>query len=392
MAFTHECDVAIVGGGLAGSLIALALAERRPDVRVLLVESGDRFGGNHVWSFFDADVAREDRWLLSALVVHAWPGYDVAFPAHRRGFGTPYYSIDSERLDAVVRARLPAAALLTGQRALACSANAVVLDDGDRIDAGGVIDARGPGDLSKLRVGWQKFVGREIEVPAGHGLTRPVVMDATVTQLDGYRFVYCLPFSPTRVFVEDTYYSDTPELNAGALSRRIDAYVEARGWKQGDGSGRNEPLREERGALPVVIGGDFESYWRSGGAKVAKAGARAALFHPTTGYSLPDAVRLAVRIADAPDLSGAALHDLTHEAAAAAWQDRGFYRMLDAMLFDAALPEQRYRVLERFYRLSPALIRRFYAAQSTRGDKARVLVGRPPVPFWRAVRAVRGLR
>ena len=47
------------------------------------------------------------------------------------------------------------------------------------------------------------------------------------------------------------------------------------------------------GALPVAMGGDFDAYWRSGGAKVAKAGARAGLFHPTTGYSLPQAVRLA---------------------------------------------------------------------------------------------------
>ena len=34
---------------------------------------------------------------------------------------------------------------------------------------------------------------------------------------------------------------------------------------------------------------------------------------------------------------------------AARWQERGFYRMLDAMLFKAAEPEERYRILERFY-------------------------------------------
>ena len=138
-----------------------------------------------------------------------------------------------------------------------------------------------------------------------------------------------------------------------------------------------------------MIGGNFDAYWRSGGAKVAKAGARAALFHPTTGYSLPDAVRLAIAIADAPDLSGAALHDLTYDHAKAAWDDRRFYRMLDAMLFRAADPDARYRVLERFYRLRPGLIGRFYAARSTLADKLRVLTGRPPVPFWRAVRVVR---
>ncbi|WP_375285893.1 lycopene beta-cyclase CrtY [Sphingomonas sp.] len=389
MAATISCDLAIVGGGLAGSLIALALHQRRPELSLRLIEAGETLGGNHVWSFFDADVARDDRWLLTPLVCHAWPEYEVAFPAHRRVLRQPYYSIESERLDAVVRRMLPPEAIVSGRKVSAASATAVVMADGDRIEARGVIDARGPADMSMLELGWQKFVGREIEVPDGHRLERPLVMDATVAQHDGYRFVYCLPFSPTRVFVEDTYYSDKPDLNIGALNRRIDVYAEARGWHVPAGA---NDLRSERGALPVVIGGDFEGYWRAGGARVAKAGARAGLFHPTTGYSLPDAVRLAVKIAEAPDLSGAALHDLTHDHARAAWDDRKFYRMLDAMLFRAAAPEARYKVLERFYRLRPGLIGRFYAARSTRADKIRVLAGRPPVPIGRAFRALRNVK
>ena len=392
MAATHTCDLAIVGGGLAGSLIALALAEKRPDVSVRLIEGGETFGGNHIWSFFDADVAKADRWLLTPLICHAWPDYDVAFPAHSRTLKQPYYSIESERLDAVVRAKLPTEALVTGRKVSATSPTAVVFADGDRIEARGVIDARGPGDVSMLEVGWQKFVGREIEVPGGHGIERPMVMDATVTQYDGYRFVYLLPFSPTRLFVEDTYYADKPDLNAGALHRRIEVYAESKGWTVGPDWPANAARREERGALPVVIGGDFEAYWRSGGAKVAKAGARAGLFHPTTGYSLPDAVRLAVKIAGTPDLSGAALHALTYDHAKAAWDARRFYRMLDAMLFRAADPEARYKVLERFYRLRAGLIGRFYAARSTRADKLRVLSGKPPVPFWRAVRVIRDMK
>ena len=385
MAAIHHCDLAIVGGGLSGGLIALALAEKRPDLDVRLIEGGESFGGNHIWSFFDSDVAKDDRWLLAPLVCHAWPAYDVAFPGHARTLRQPYYSIESDRLDAVLRERLKPAALMTGQKVLACSATAVVLADGDRIEAAGVIDARGAADLSTLDVGWQKFVGRELDVEGGHGVPHPMVMDARVPQHDGYRFVYLLPFSDTRIFVEDTYYSDGASLNVGALTRRIDVYAEQRGW-------RFTPTgREERGALPVAIGGNFDAYWRGGGAKVAKAGVRAGLFHPTTGYSLPDAVRLAVRIAAAADLSGEALHALTYDHAKAAWDGRRFYRMLDAMLFRAADPDGRYRVLERFYRLRAGLIRRFYAARSTRADKLRLLVGRPPVPFWRAVRVVRNL-
>ena len=56
---------------------------------------------------------------------------------------------------------------------------------------------------------------------------------------------------------------------------------------------------------------------------------------------------------------------------------RGFYRMLDRMLFKAAEPAERYRVLERFYPLDPQLIGRFYAGRSTMMDKARILTGKP---------------
>ena len=60
------------------------------------------------------------------------------------------------------------------------------------------------------------------------------------------------------------------------------------------------------------------------------------------------------------------------------------------MLFGAAAPEARWRVLERFYRLSAPLIERFYAGNSTLADRARILAGKPPVPLGDAVAALAG--
>jgi lycopene beta-cyclase len=234
-----------------------------------------------------------------------------------------------------------------------------------------------------LDLGWQKFVGREYRFSEPHKVDRPVIMDATVDQSEGYRFVYCLPFSETRMLVEDTYYSDTPELDAAATGNRLDAYVAKRRWKAA------EVEREETGVLPVAMGGDFGAFWRVGGARVAKFGLRGGFFHPTTGYTLPDAVRTASVLVKQRDYNGADLHNLFERESANLWKKRDFYRTLNTLLFRAAAPSERYKVLERFYRLDPALIARFYAGQSTMLDRMRILSGKPPVPVGKAVTALK---
>ena len=94
-------------------------------------------------------------------------------------------------------------------------------------------------------------------------------------------------------------------------------------------------------------------------------------------------------MADAGIAEGKALHELLHRYARIEWRRRGFYRMLSKMLFKAAEPGERYRILERFYRLDEKLIARFYAGQSRPVDRARVLMGKPPVPVGRAIQALR---
>jgi lycopene beta-cyclase len=64
--------------------------------------------------------------------------------------------------------------------------------------------------------------------------------------------------------------------------------------------------------------------------------------------------------------------------------------MLSRMLFGAAEPQRRYRMLERFYRLPEPLIERFYAGRSTPADRLRILAGRPPVPVAAAIASLAG--
>ncbi len=385
----RDIDIAIVGGGLAGGLIALALASLRPDVRLVLIESGDRFGGNHFWSFFASDIAADQVWLVEPLVAARWQGYEVRFPAHARQLANAYHTATSDRLDAALRAALPAEALITRTRVSQVGQGHVTLADGTVLRAGGVIDARGGGGLPHMAGGWQKFAGQMLKLDAPHGLARPIVMDATVDQIDGYRFVYCLPFSETEVFVEDTYYADDPALDLPTLRARIAAYAQAQGWRVA------AVTREETGVLPVIGAGDFTAFWpdpatAAGADTPARAGARAALVHPLTSYSLPDAVRFARYLAGQANLSGAALASASYAWAGSHWRRGSFYRMLTKMLFGAAEPPLRYRMLERFYRLPEPLIERFYAGRSTAFDRMRILAGRPPVPIGAAMASLAG--
>lgn len=372
-------DLIILGGGLAGGLAVLALRQARPDLDIALVEPG-AIGGNHLWSFFESDVSAADAALVEPLIGHRWPGYDVRFPGHRRRLAQPYRTIESEALDRAVRAALPAERIVVA-RAVEATPDRATLGDGRVLHARAVLDTRGLSSTPEgLACGWQKFTGQALTIAAGHGLDRPIVMDACVDQADGYRFVYCLPFSATEVFVEDTYYADEPNLDPAQLAKRIDAYAAGQGWLV------ESVARQESGVLPVVMGGDFDAFWPAAD-RVARGGVRAGLFHPLTSYSLPDAVRFACwlsREAPIDERLGAA----TRALAKAHWRRGRFDRLLARMLFRAADPPQRYRILERFYRLPEPLIGRFYAGRSTNGDRLRILAGKPPVPVARALGAM----
>ena len=372
-------DLAIVGGGLAGGLVALALARLRPELTIALIEAETHFGGNHIWSFFDTDVAAEHRWLVDPLISRHWDSYDVHFPKYSRKLNNGYNSIESKNLDRELRKRFPADALKTGQKVTRTEPGRVHLADGTKIVARAVLDVRGGGDISALETGWQKFCGQMLRLKEPHGLERPIIMDATVEQIDGYRFVYCLPFSDTDIFVEDTYYADKAALDSAASHSRIAEYISSRGWTI------ESIMSEEKGQLPVIYGGDFEAFWKDNQGVEARAGARAALIQPITSYSLPMAVRTAFLIAEMPEITQNTLDTMLRDLAKDHWRKGKFYRLLCAFLFLGAEPEKRYKTLQHSYAKSEPLLARFYAGNSTLMDKIRLLSGKPPISVSRAI-------
>ena len=380
----RETEILIVGGGLAGGLVALALARLRPELRFMLLEAGEAIGGNHRWSWFASDLSPEGEALLADVRKADWDtGYDVRFPRRKRTLTTPYRSIASPDFAAALERTLPQGAIRTRTRVSAIDAGGVTLETGERIAARAVIDCRSAQPTRHLTGGWQVFMGRHFRTLEPHGVERPVIMDACVEQHGAYRFVYVLPLGAYELFVEDTYYADSPQIDRSALSGRIDAYCADHGWRDA------EILGHETGSLPVVTGGNFaaaRAETRIEG--VAAAGARGGFSHPLTSYTLPFAVENALAIAAEADLPGAQLAALIDSRARVHWRRTAFYRKLGAMLFGVPDPDKRFAVFERFYGLPEPLIERFYAARSTLADRARTLVGKPPMPVFAAINAL----
>ena len=378
---TKQLPVVIVGGGLAGALAALRLYQRRPDFPVLLLEAGESFGGNHTWSFFDSDVPAGTQDLVAALRPVRWPRHRVRFTTRERELAVAYNSVNAASLDSLVRARLPAAHWRLGAEAQKIAPRSVVLATGETIAARAVIDARGPrAAMPGMELGWQKFVGIEFAAAAPEP-DCAVVMDATVPQIDGYRFVYVLPMAADRVLVEDTYYSDGPDLNIPLIAERIRALAAERGLL-------GPELRCETGVLPILIGGDPAVFWPEDD-PIARLGMTGGFFHPTTGYSFGLALQMAEELSNMPgELDAAALARWSRSRFLQHWRETRFFRVLNRMLFHAAAPEQRHRVFAHFYRLPPERIARFYAGRLTLADQARILSGWPPVPVGAAIKAL----
>lgn len=372
-------DLILVGAGLANGLIALRLRQQRPALRILLIDAESEPGAGHTWSFHADDLtASQHRWI-APLVAHHWPGYEVRFPQRHRSLNSGYFCVTAGRFAQVMRDRFGPDLLLT-TRVADVASHSVTLEDGRVLESDAVIDGRGYQPDSALRMGFQSFVGQEWRLSEPHGLTAPIIMDATVDQQAGYRFVYSLPFSADTLLIEDTHYIDHATLQGDRARQNIRDYAAQQGWQLAT------LLREEQGALPITLTGDINAFWQT--RDLSCSGLRAGLFHPTTGYSLPLAVSLADRLAAMTSLTTERLQAAIEQFARQTWQQQRFFRMLNRMLFLAGPADGRWQVMQRFYGLPEGLIARFYAGKLTLPDRLRILSGKPPVPVLAALQAI----
>lgn len=347
------------GGGLANALLAKRLQDLNEDF--VLFEKGTRLFKGQTWSAQVSDVPQEDRKFLLSLASSRWNGYSVRFPDYSREFASSYVTIRSEDLRDKLSREIPAEKIKTET------------ETPGNIQAKFVVRAEGFGEAPRFS-GWQKFVGYDVRFKNPHGLKNPLLMDADVDQLDGYRFFYLLPFDSHRLLVEETRYSNGQEFDPAEFAQGISKYIAhrfpANSWTI---------EREESGALPIP--------WVSTG-RAGHFGVAGGFFQPSTGYSLPQAVRTSRRLIE-ECRSGRTVAEALKIISAEEQAHSDFYHMLNRMMFLASPPGERRKIFARFYRLGEGLIQRFYSGMPTALDKVRMLTGRPPVKITDAFRALR---
>ena len=356
--------IAIIGGGLWGGLLAWAFQKHSPETEFILFESQDKLGGNHTWCFHESDIGALSMPLLTPFIRKSWPGYEVAFPSFKRTIDIPYHAISSVIFDSTLRkiipeARIRTSTFITVQEALE--------------EAEIVFDCRGLQPIENC--GYQKFVGLEVQTKSPHGILHPVLMDATVPQLDGFRFIYLLPFDERTLLIEDTRYSSNSELDIQKFHQDIAHYMTDKNWVI------SNKLREEAGILPIPF------HYHGTVEKHSSVIDLRGIFHDTTGYSLPDAVRLIQRIVNG-QLDPETIQKKVSSYRRETQSNREFFCFLNRMMFQASEDEDRYKTLEFFYRSHENAIKKFYAGKMNGWDKVRFFLGKPPVKVTRALQTI----
>lgn len=280
----------VLGAGCAGLSLACALLDAGVDEQIVLVDPRRTYEHDRTWCFW----ATGEPVPFAELATHRWSAWRMVARdgrvTERRSPEHPYLHVPADRFYAAALDRLEAAAnveLRLDERVLEVEEHAdhvVVRTSRETLHATVAYDAMGgAGPLCRERDQGavelrQRFLGVEVEVD------RPVFDPGVATlmdfrggtrDLDALRFVYLLPFSPTRALVEDTSLGGRA---VSAQDRRagIAAHL-AMVWDVG----AVDVIREERGTLPMST----HAFPASRGPRLHAVGAAAGALRPSSGYA-----------------------------------------------------------------------------------------------------------
>lgn len=347
--------ILIVGGGLTGSLTALALMKWRPDTSFVMIDRAPRFGGGPVLPFFLGAVPLANGALIDPLIVRSWTGYHVAGPGFNLMAGGRTAYLVPEQIHAEILQTLPPERYLLGREVVGIDADGVSLADGWRLGGSVVLDMRGDAVRSQAGTAWRQTTSRRLRFAAPHGLDRPILADATFPGSEWTFLQYC-PLDPHALLVQYVGYSHDPAL------RPID-----RGALESEGG----QLFDETVLIERLLGDPGSAPARGGAAAIVAHASLAEMWNPILSSSVAGATRIAKAVATAPDLSAAAL-GAAIEALSVRASD---YRRQCAALIERLCggdPGGRAAALGTLYSLGQDAVGRFETSDASAGDLARL--------------------
>jgi lycopene beta-cyclase len=363
--------------------------EKGVDAPILVLDRKRAFEDDRTWCFWDVEPTP-----FTHLAIKEWRSWNflsVGGSVTQTTNRYPYKCLASRDFYKCALDRLaesPNVTLRLGEEVRGCTevnGQVRVETSGGTLSARQVFDGRGlpPGSLAfeeaRRRATWvpQKFVGLRIRA------RRPVfdperctLMDFTVDQSRGLRFVYVLPMEGREALVENVYLSETP-ISQEEHRAEIGAYLAS---VYGLSPDEYEVLGEERGYIPMT---DYAFPWRLG-QRTHNIGMLGGETRPSTGYTFLRIQRrcraLAAAIASGVDTP-----------------ERYYFRRIDLLdsLFLRFMRERSGECPEVYRRMfagvSPDSLVRFLTEKSTPLDEARLIRALPKTPFLKlAVRTLLG--
>jgi lycopene beta-cyclase len=369
-----------MGAGCAGLSLCYYLLERGVRDPILILDRKERFEDDRTWCFWDVEPTP-----FSDLAVKRWSSWSVHAEGRNLVHTTgryPYVCLPAPEFYAHALARIAAHDNVTvrlgeevqGYEEIA--GGVLVRTRGGNYSAANVFDGRGlpPGSphFERARAGrrWvsQRFLGLRLRT------RRPVfdaslctLMDFSVDQERGLRFVYVLPFGEREALVENVYLSEA-RLSAEEHRTEISGYLHDRyGLSPED----YVVDGEERGHIPMT---DYP-FPRRSGERVYSVGMLGGETRPSTGYTFLRIQRYCRMLAACLAGSGAA--EKVHPRR---------YDLLDSLFlrFVRDRPEDCPGVYARMFAgVPPDSLVRFLTEKSTPLDEARLVGALPKTPFLR---------
>jgi lycopene beta-cyclase len=367
-------SIAIVGGGLAGLSLAVALVRQRLSARITIIDPRTTYEDDRTWCFWDV----LDHPFREA-VSHRWQRWRITTEAGE-------VVASSQRYD---YCRLPAAAFYERAMGLLEPADNVLVALGNNVtsltsegstvligtDAGPMtadiaFDARPPTaaewPAGKHPFLWQGFEGWRVRTQ--ERLWDPATVD--LMNFSQWRdeasigFLYTLPLAPTEALVESTMFAPPGHPaaeHAGHIERALAAHV---------GTASYTVAARETGRIPMTTAPPPAS----DSARIVPIGTRAGAPRPSSGYAFLPIQRHAQRLA--AQLAADQYPDAPLRGRTTKWLDGVFLRQLQRQPHNAPALFQRL-----FERVPAERLVRFLTETGSLRDHLAVMASLPLSDF-----------